>query len=104
MHDNAPAHTSKKTGYFLSKNLVDKSKLMIWPPYSPDLNPIENLWSMLKQRVYAGNKQFSDKKSLWNAIETQCNNFSPAEIKKLTSSIDSRIMSIFQKNGDYIGK
>ena len=32
MHDNAPVHTSKKTSYFLSKNLVNKSKLMIWPP------------------------------------------------------------------------
>ena len=25
---------------------------MDWPPYSPDLNPIENLWSVLKQAIY----------------------------------------------------
>lgn len=25
---------------------------MEWPPYSPDLNPIENLWMLLKQQIY----------------------------------------------------
>jgi transposase len=24
---------------------------MDWPPYSPDLNPIENLWKMLKAEI-----------------------------------------------------
>ena len=48
MHDNAPVHTSKKTSYFLSKNLVNKSKLMIWPP----ILLIENLQSLLKQRLH----------------------------------------------------
>ena len=25
---------------------------MEWPPYSPDLNPIENLWALLKAEIY----------------------------------------------------
>lgn len=25
---------------------------MAWPPYSPNLNPIENLWSLLKAKIY----------------------------------------------------
>lgn len=26
--------------------------VMIWPPSSPDLNPIENLWALLKPKIY----------------------------------------------------
>ena len=27
-------------------------QVMDWPPYSPDLNPIENLWAVLKKEIY----------------------------------------------------
>ena len=25
---------------------------MVWPPYLPDLNPIENLWALMKAIIY----------------------------------------------------
>jgi hypothetical protein len=40
IHDNARPHTAKKTQKWLRENNVE---LMEWPPYSPDLNPIENV-------------------------------------------------------------
>jgi transposase len=45
MQDNAPCHSSKQTKAFLARNSVE---FIDWPPYSPDLNPIENIWHWMK--------------------------------------------------------
>jgi transposase len=46
--DNAPAHVSRKTTEFFKGHRI---KLLQWPPNSPDINPIENAWSLLKSRI-----------------------------------------------------
>ena len=46
--DNAPVHTARIIQGTLSELGYD---IMEWPPYSPDLNPIENLWALLKAEI-----------------------------------------------------
>jgi len=46
--DNAPSHTAILVREFLQANNVE---VLPWPPYSPDMNCIENLWAVLKRKV-----------------------------------------------------
>jgi len=48
MHDSAPCHKARTVSKFLSDNQV---KVLDWPGNSPDLNPIENLWKLMKKRI-----------------------------------------------------
>lgn len=46
--DNNPKHTSKKAKeWFQAHNI----RVMWWPAWTPDLNPIEILWSHLKTKL-----------------------------------------------------
>jgi transposase len=49
MEDGAPVHKAKLLASFLAKSKIDK--IPNWPPQSPDLNPIENVWKVLKTNI-----------------------------------------------------
>jgi len=45
---------------------------MTCPPYSRDLNVIENVWGWLTRKVYEGGKQYEDKETLTAAFKRIC--------------------------------
>lgn len=48
MQDSAPCHTSKLS---MARLAFHKLNVLPWPSNSPDMNPIENVWAVLKQEV-----------------------------------------------------
>ena len=89
LHDIAPSHASLMAGVFLRIHDLAGKRLMNWPANSPDLNPIENLWAIVKANLYEGGKQYNNKNDLWDSIKTICSNIEPHTIKNLTKSMPS---------------
>ena len=53
LQDNAPTHRAGDTMEFLSRNTPDFISPLLWPPNSPDLNPVDHeVWGVFQQRVY----------------------------------------------------
>ena len=61
---------------------------MKWPSNSPDLNPIENIWNILKQTV--NNKRPSNVKELLQSMKESWEEISSDACQKLVDSMPRR--------------
>lgn len=95
-HDNAPIHTARVVKSFIQEQDVE---LLAWPPYSPDLNIIENVWGWLSRKVYEGGRQYDNVEALINRIKAAWNEISLEFIKSLYNSLPNRIFELIEKKG-----
>lgn len=96
MQDNDPKHTARVTKEFLHSKKV---KTMEWPSMSPDLNPIEHLWGILKRKVEERNP--SSKEQLKKIISDEWKKISPDVCSKLVSSMPRRIKAVIENKGGH---
>lgn len=51
--DDAPAYRARETVGLLKNETPDFIPPTLWPPNSPDLNPLDyKIWGIMKERVY----------------------------------------------------
>lgn len=77
--DGAPAHRAT------SLRVPERITLVGLPPYTPELNPTERLWTLVREGV--ANRDFSTLDELEHALCTRCQKISlaPAHVTALTN-------------------
>ncbi len=92
--DLAPAHTAKGTKSWFNGHGVT---VLDWPANSPDLNPIENLWGIVKRKMRDTRPNNADElkatvKETWASIP-------PQQCHKLITSMPRRIEAVIKAKG-----
>jgi hypothetical protein len=73
--DSAPAHRARETIALLQRETPDFISPELWPPNSPDLNPVDyRIWGILQERVYQKSVKNVDELKLrlieaWSGIQ-----------------------------------
>ena len=94
--DNDPKHTAKLTKSFFGNRDI---KVLPWPPQSPDMNPIENLWDYVKEQV-AG-FQPKNIKDLKAAIIRAWSEISVETCRKYAFSFRKRSIALWHAHGKH---
>ncbi|MBW0483511.1 hypothetical protein O181_023226 [Austropuccinia psidii MF-1] len=95
MEDGAPIHTALASQQWRQDHQIQK---FAWPPNSPDLNPIENLWYKMKFVVTnLSNPKTMDELS--KAIHIVWNTMPFDHLEALLVSMPARMRMVVDKNG-----
>ena len=95
MHDGAPCHSAKLVKNWLhSRNI----STLFWPGQSADLNPIENIWHVMKRKVSL--LQPTSLAHLKQVIQQVWQEqISPDFCRKLTDTMPARIAAVKKNKG-----
>jgi transposase len=100
--DNASVHTALITRQWFEEHGIS---VLEWPPYSPDLNPIEHVWYLLKRMIwdryphlrFGHSRGFLEE--LAAAISTCWEAIPDEYLRTLYYSLDGRVEAVLAANG-----
>lgn len=96
MQDNCPAHRSQNVRAFLQENNVE---CIEWPAYSPDLNPIENVWAWMKRKLAAENPPCETNEQLVDAFLRIWEQLTPELCARFCDGYEKRLKAVKKAKG-----
>ena len=99
--DGAPSHRAKLTVEFLQQNVPNFIEPSVWPPNSPDINPVDYaVWGALQQDVYrvptVGLEDLKDRvRTCWASLDQQL-------INKAIDQWRPRLKTVVKVHGGHI--
>ena len=98
MQDNAPCHKAKICSAFLTRKRVN---VIAWPPGSPDMNPIENLWAWIKEKKQKDYPTPKNKDQLEDIIFEIWDSITPEQCAKYCGDYTKRLEALKEAKGDH---
>lgn len=92
--DNDPKHTAYNVRQWI---IFNTPHTLPSPPQSPDLNPIENIWHELEERIRK--HHISSKADLKRILLQEWNAIEPAVTCKLVHSMPDRLREVLKRKG-----
>jgi len=95
--DGAPVHTAAATRNFMSARHIEC--LQGWPPNSPDLNPIENVWAWLQRKLAA--QEPSTGAAIWRVAQQVWETLTPDMCSNYMCSFTDRLQACASNDGGH---
>ncbi|UYV85188.1 hypothetical protein LAZ67_X004883 [Cordylochernes scorpioides] len=91
--DNARPHTAR-----ISQQALQDVQMLPWPPYSPDLSPIEHVWDIIGRRLHALPQPRSEDE-LWQMVDREWRAIPQDAIRTLIDSLPRRVAACIAVRG-----
>jgi transposase len=101
-HDNDPKHKAKKNKRYLETKQREgtlKFHVLPWPSQSPDLNPIENLWKIIKDALDDRVDRPSNLDQLFQFIKEEWEKVPKDYLRNIVENLPRRIQEVIKNKG-----
>ena len=96
MQDGAPGHAAGETKAELTERGIT---VIYWPPFSPDLNPIERVWYIMKNYLQDNFEENMSYDRLRVAVKEAWEKVGEAELEALINSMKERCQAVIDARG-----
>ncbi len=98
IEDGAPTHRALETlAWFERAGMI----VMVWPTNSPDLNPIENLWAIIKRRLNNRSHRPLTQAEMERAVREEWDSLDDVEIRDIIYTMPARVQAVIDAQGGY---